>query len=57
MEREERYDGSDMVVAGRELADRVFLVCGETLQGPLKEGWQARAEESVAACLPRLERS
>ena len=33
------------------VADKVFLVNGETLKGPLLDGWQTKAEEFAAAIL------
>lgn len=34
-----------------KVADKIFLVSGETLKGPLKEGWQGKVEEFVTAIL------
>ena len=34
-----------------KVAGKVFLVSGETLKGPLKEGWQAKVEEFAATIL------
>lgn len=34
-----------------KVADKVFLVTGETLKGPLKEGWQEKVEEFSSAIL------
>ncbi len=44
----------DEVLKGKgmvKVADKIFLVNGETLKGPLKEGWQAKVEEFAAAIL------
>jgi flavodoxin len=34
-----------------KIADKVFLVSGEKLKGPLKEGWQEKVEEFATAIL------
>jgi len=34
-----------------KVTDKVFLVSGETLKGPLKEGWQEKVKEFAAAVL------
>ncbi len=34
-----------------KVADKMFFVNGETLKGPLKEGWQGSAEEFAGAIL------
>jgi len=34
-----------------KVADKVFLVSGETLKGPLKEGWQGKVEEFATTIL------
>jgi multimeric flavodoxin WrbA len=34
-----------------KVADKVFLVSGETMKGPLKEGWQGKVEEFANSIL------
>jgi flavodoxin len=34
-----------------KVADKIFVVSSETLKGPLKEGWQGKAEEFVTVIL------
>jgi multimeric flavodoxin WrbA len=34
-----------------KVADKVFLVSGETMKGPLKQGWQGIVDEFVSAIL------
>lgn len=45
----------DEILKGKGLvkvAEKVFLVSGETLKGPLKPGWEAKAEEFASAVTP-----